>query len=737
MSNQQSHAIHSQEKHSVEEGLKDSGIQERNMSKWTDVERKQSVELTNRQEVLERRAYQSIRNKPEAGLTSSNSTVSPSPPKSYVPTSSPGVTPSQGRYFSPSTPDNTPSPGRYTSPISQDVTPSPTRYASSSTPGVTPSSGRDDTSHSEVETSDSVSLGSLSPERPLRQHCKYCHGESPTRGHVSESSQSESTSSSCHSCASSLKGMGLCSFESDKHNNKQGLYPSRGTSMSSDFFNKNHMGAVVSTINGEVVQDLKGVSPLRQQVHEHDPLVQNRREAESVASETELTPLVQRHLQGLPPQDERNGNAGSFKEKPLSPDSTTVSSSAVPASRPAVPLSPSNSSTIRPRVQLPLPLPPSSSTVPPSSAPVSLPAGPVSPSDSSTVRPRVLSKPSNTSTVPPIRAPVSPPARPVPPSNSSTIRRPVMQQPFLNDLLQWPGQPQHIHPFLANMMASRFQQPGFPRHQLGNPPFLPPSVFNPAMFQGWDGNALLQQQLLASRLPFGLPFHTGVPGIGPRGPVRMPFQGGRAPFGRSDTGSAGRGRPFAPRFPNAGPVNIKTSGNLEKGVPPTPTRSEETPSLNNTSEAQKAPEKDNTFVANDLPKSKPEPSATSTSPENAKFKSASRDSSPRFKSMSDSSFEKSNVKPSLAQSPGSSLTPKGSSSFDVMPKESREETECRGFSPSSQKGRVNMEDSRQDSSPSFTMAKLDNNLESPGVKRISPSKMTQYELRLKEQKVSL
>ena len=60
------------------------------------------------------------------------------------------------------------------------------------------SPGREESSQSELETtaSDSFSLGSLSPERPIQQHCQFCHEGSPTRVHASESSHSEGTGSS-------------------------------------------------------------------------------------------------------------------------------------------------------------------------------------------------------------------------------------------------------------------------------------------------------------------------------------------------------------------------------------------------------------------------------------------------------------------------------------------------------------------------------------------------------------
>ncbi|KAJ7363317.1 hypothetical protein OS493_011604 [Desmophyllum pertusum] len=304
------------------------------------------------------------------------------------------------------------------------------------------------------------------------------------------------------------------------------------------------------------------------------------------------------------------------------------------------------------------------------------------------------------------------------------------------------------------MMAARLQQSGFLRQQFGNAPFLPPGVFNP----------LVQQQLMALGLPFGLPFHTGGhqawPGVGPRGPVRHPVQGHRPPVGRSGTGPVGRGRPFAPsfapRFHHPGVVNIRTHDDLEKSS----TGNSSTSSLERTSSAMNAPEmqkeavEDNRSTANDAQKgnvrsswtpASPEntnmkgnvrPSGTPASPENINMESASR-ASADVKSISDSSCVKHNMMPS--PSTGSDVSPKNI--FNTMPNESREETGCQGTSPSSQEagkmGRIGGEGHLLASSPSSTVSKQEDYLESPGTKKTPPCKITQSELFLKEQKSEL
>ena len=80
-------------------------------------------------------------------------------------------------------------------PSAQRIEHSPCEASFSS--GGLSSPGREESSQSELETtaSDSFSLGSLSPERPIQQHCQFCHEGSPTRGQASESSQSEGAGS--------------------------------------------------------------------------------------------------------------------------------------------------------------------------------------------------------------------------------------------------------------------------------------------------------------------------------------------------------------------------------------------------------------------------------------------------------------------------------------------------------------------------------------------------------------
>ena len=690
--------------------------------------------------------------------------VTPSPER-YVSPTSPGVTPSPVRHISPTSPGMTPFPGMDVSPTSPGVAPSPGMYMSPSSPAVTHSPGREDSSQSEVETtaSDSVSLGSLSPERPLRQHCQFCHGQSPTRGHMSESSLSESTgstSSSSHPSASSCEfccedkerlgkakdshtltnqklgrssqygnngaqdgppngnhftEMGLCSFDSGDHYNNQAQYPSgslqpRGASVSSGLSHHDQRisqaGAVGNArMDSEVTnnrarmssnqcyspRDQSGIcqgstSPREQQAHVVTASHITKKEVvESVPSVTKLSPLARHHPQDFPPQDEKKSSiSGSSATMPLSVNTTTESLFAVPTSPPAVP--------------------------------------------------------------------TLPPAISVSPSGSDTVR-PFFQQPLCSNPPPWQGQPQHVHPLLANMMAARLQQSGFLRQQFGNAPFLPPGVFNP----------LVQQQLMALGLPFGLPFHTGGhqawPGGGPRGPVRHPVQGHRPPVGRSGTGPVGRGRPFAPsfapRFHHPGVVNIRTHDDLEKSS----TGNSSTSSLERTSSAMNAPEmqkeavEDNRSTANDAQKgnvrsswtpASPEntnmkgnvrPSGTPASPENINMESASR-ASADVKSISDSSCVKHNMMPS--PSTGSDVSPKNI--FNTMPNESREETGCQGTSPSSQEagkmGRIGGEGHLLASSPSSTVSKQEDYLESPGTKKTPPCKITQSELFLKEQKVN-
>lgn len=130
------------------------------------------------------------------------------------------------------------------------------------------------------------------------------------------------------------------------------------------------------------------------------------------------------------------------------------------------------------------------------------------------------------------------------------------------------GYPPHVQAaVMANIAASGWQHAGFPRH-----PFLPPSPMNPGIFQGWSGNPLMQQQLLASGLPFGSPFHARGHQPCPRMSFRgrsstpRPGQGCRVPFVETQD-HVRRGRTFAPRFPGPGVQTISADIDSKKFVP--------------------------------------------------------------------------------------------------------------------------------------------------------------------------
>lgn len=665
MSNQQSVATHF-----TEEGLQSHRIYEHNVTNGTNTECLQSLELTNHQEVFQHTDSQLISGRPcEAdALHSRNSTLTFSPLKRYDSVGSPGMRVSQGRYFSPSSSDETSSPGRYTSPIGQDFTPSPTIYTSPSCPDVTPSPRRGDTSLSEVETSGSFSFGSLSLEKPLRQDCNNCHEE--ITSNVLNSSHAGSTPSPCPSCASSLNGMELCSFESDRHYNELGPETSGESPVSFKVPHQDQTGAAVSTINGEVVQDFKGVSPRHDQIKVHDTYVQIGKESDSVPTKT---PPVQCLPREHPLEVEKNTYPASLK--PLSPNNATVPLSSVPALLPAELVSPAGSSIVGPHVSPPID--PGSGSDPPTGATASCTPEPVSSSNSSTVRP-------------------------------------LMKQQLFSNPSHGPhgphGPPQRIQPMPVSM-ASRFQHPDFPRHQSGN-----------LMFPGWNADAFLQQQLLASRLPFGPPFYAGMRVIQPNTPVSLPLQEFRTSLGRSNRGAAGRGRSFAPRFPNANLGNIRTRGEIENSELPSTTNLQETSSVRNTS---------------DTPE---DYTPTLFQNQKTKLESANIDPLPLFKSTPYCSRNKIDEETSLTQSPGSSNSPPDGSCFDGLAKESGEGTEFRRFTHVRQEaddqGRFNAEDVKRVTSSSGTLESLENEMQNSDVKSLSPSKMTQSELRLKDQKVS-
>ena len=694
--------------------------------------------------------------------------VSPSPGRHVSPTSL-NVTASSKRDFSPCSPNIIPSSGRYPSP--SDATPSSGRYLSQNSSEVTPSPRRVDSSHSEVETnaSDSVSVGSLSPERPLRQHCKFCHGQSPTRGYVSESSLSESVSSSSRpstsSCAfccedvnsggkagasgamaehtlqhdnmplletpamkdgvcgrppKNLSGMGLCSFDSNGLNSSEAQYSSgcvqQGEASMPSFLPPkgqiiNQAGDGGNALVGVEVQDIKrsatnnatplssrqwnspreqsafaqgSVSPLQQQIHVvHSSYVMKKENAELVPSAVKLSPVTRHQQQECPLQTEEDGSiTGRSTCRPLLSKCTMVSGSAVPAAPPAVSFASSPSNALRPLMQKPLSSPPAPKPV------------------------------------------LSPPAAPTPPP----ALRPGMQQPLLGNSHNWPGQHQHVPPLLPNLLASRFQQSGFPRHQFGNAPVVPPGVVNPAMYQGWATNALIQQQLLATSLPFGLPVQ----------PMQNPVAQVRPPAGRRGIVADGRGRSMAPRFHNPGIVNIKTCGDLEKmnpwrssTLPP-----EQTWSVQNTTKTQKHTVGKNGFTGSDATTSNPSPSPVNFTHENTDVESRSREAR-RVSSSSVGSCAKSVVKPPLTPSSATDLSP--TSISDTLPNEPREETKSQGFVPSQEPGKyesVSEERQLHTLSPASSQPKQKGDLESLGTKKISPIKMSPSELLLKEQKVN-
>lgn len=654
--------------------------------------------------------------------------MSPSPGRHVSPTN-PDVTTSSGRDFSPSSPDITPSSGRYPSP--SDATPSSGRYLSPSSSGVAPSPRQDESLQSEVEAnaSDSVSVGSLSPERPLSQHCKFCHGQSPTRGHVSDSSLSEtvSSSSSRSSCAfcceevsscgrpgtsgvmaeknlqrdnmhlletpamkdgvcgrppKNLSEMGLCSFDSNGPNSNKTQYPSRCVQQR-EASTSGYLPPQEQIIN----QASAGGNALSR--------VDVRGSNCSAANHTTALPSSQWHS----PKDQSAFAQGSVS--PLQKQTHVVRGSLVTKKEDAeiVPSAAKLSPVTRHHQQVsPLQNKEGNSITSPAVPVAPLPVS-VAPSPSNERAP-LMQKPLSSAPAP--KPLISPPTSPTSPP---AIR------PLMGNSPYWPGQHQHAPPLLSNFLASRFQQPGFPRHQFGNAPFVPPGVFNPAMFQRWDTNALIQQQLLASRLPFGLPFQ-------PRQNAVPRF---RPPAGGRSIGAAGRGRPIAPRFHNPGIVNIKTCGDLEKM---NTGRSSTFPP-----EAQKETAGENRPTGSDATASSP----VNLSPENTDVESRSREAS-RVKSTSVGSCRKSGS--SLSSASDLSVT----SISDTIPKESREETRYPGFLSSPGPGKcesVSEEHQVHTLSLTSSLPKQEGDCVSPGTKKISPSKMSPSELLLKEKKVTV
>ena len=694
--------------------------------------------------------------------------VTPSPGK-YVSPNSLGVTPSPARHVSPNSLGVTPSPARHVSPISPEMTPSPGRdfplsssdvtsstgkytspssvaashgrYVSPSTSGVAPSSRRDDSSHSEMEsnTSDSVSLGSLSPERPVRQHCKFCHAQSPTKGHVSESSLSDSTSSSSShskssSCAycqggeersgkvdgshviadqkgdrhiqydkPSLKtcgineggvysrirngnhtsGMGLSSFDSDDQYSKQAHGSSRShqqislspsNSLSHQENVMNHAGAMRNVRMGPEVQDSKNSTTGSRAPSSnlfHSPRHQSGFGQGSAPQQSHVvvpSQLSKEEVQSAPSVAKPSPYAEHHHQNFSRIEEKAIHT----GTSTSKPLSP-NSTTVQP------------SAVPTSSLPQS-----------------------------------------VAPSASDTVR-PLMQQPLLSNPPHWLRQ--QPNQLLANLIAASFQQPGFPRHQFGIPPLVAPDILNPALFQGWDTNALIQQQLLASRLPFRQPFQMRGQqpwrGVGPQGLLQNPVRGFRPPAGGHDMGPVGRGRPFAPRFRSPGAVNIRTHGNLEKSsagvssaLSPEQSLSVESPlkTQKDTVESDRSAISDAQTGTVTL---SPAPPSTSESGESASVTIVQAGSS--------------------ATKPASHFIPL-TSVLDTIPKESIETTGSQVISCNQELGekeRLSGEGHLLASSPAPTLPKQEGDQENTETTKASPCKMSPSELLLKERKVNV
>jgi len=493
-------------------------------------------------------------------------------------------------------------------------------------------------------------------------------------------------------------GMGLCSFESNILNGNEVQYPSRcvpqreasvsgylppqdqiinqtGTGGNA-FVGVNARGSATNNTTAlsssqwnsprEQSTFAQGrISPLQQQTH----VVRG-----SHVTNKEVSPVTRHHQQGHPLQNEVEGSiTGPSFSKPLPSKSTMASHSAVPAAPPVVSVAPSQPNAIQPLMQQPLSSPPA---------------------------PRPL---------------LSPPAAPT----SHPAIRPAMPQPLMGNSPYWPGQHQHVPPLMANLLTSRFQQHGFPRQQFGNGPFVPHGVFNPAMFQGWDPNALAQQQqLLASRLPFGLPFR----------PVQSPVSRFQPATGGRGIGAAGRGRTMAARFHNPGIMNIKTCGDLEKMNPERSSTlpSEQTRSVHNTTETQKDTVGKSESTASDVTTS-----SMSLSPDNTDVESRSRETA-IVKKTSVGSCAKSGMK--------TTWTPSSASDSPTIPNEPREETRCQSSLPSQGPGKcesVSEKSQLHTLSPTSSLPKQEGDLESPGTKKISPSKMSPSEMHLKEQKVNV
>ena len=258
--------------------------------------------------------------------------------------------------------------------------------------------------------------------------------------------------------------------------------------------------------------------------------------------------------------------------------------------------------------------------------------------------------------------------------------------PPLAKLLGQSQQLQAMH--MANLMASGWHQPGFPRH-----PFFTPGTFNPGNLQGWNPNPLLQQQLAASRMPFRSPFHGEERqvrprfGFGVRNPVSRQGQRHQVPVDR--------GSNFAPRFQNPVTANVKAAAEPEKSV----------------SEMSKLASVDPNLIEVksefEVDGCKKEQNAASVSPKG----SGRQEKQPTTPYNTEAHVE----------SAGQAL---------VAPRQSQE-------SPSAEKFKaISPMSDTANSPPGSILPKVAGDFESPGTNTL-PSKMTQSEIHLKEEKAEL
>ena len=207
------------------------------------------------------------------------------------------------------------------------------------------------------------------------------------------------------------------------------------------------------------------------------------------------------------------------------------------------------------------------------------------------------------------------------------------QQGLMNNPHSLLGHAQHPRAMLANMMALGWQQTGYPRQPI-SPPFTP-------IFQGWNQNPLLLQQLLASRPPFTSPFQAGNQpwsgiGLGARGTVPHPGRGCRVPLGRAQD-PLRRGRTFAPRFHGPGSQNIRTEGDSKTFVPGM-----------SSANSLEMSDKERHNAGNDSLQNNAKPPTTASKSTNVE--SATREQEP-VKSCSPGSVENSKMMPSATEGP--------------------------------------------------------------------------------------